>query len=102
MKSLRGCPSHLLCWSAPNDQSHNTITWPFAKTVMRVGALAVLMGAFNCSPNSTLALAQTTQTDNAAVDPDAVDAVKKMGVYLRSLKSFQVIDDISTDDVLED
>jgi hypothetical protein len=68
--------------------------------------LVVLAGAFSCYPTSKLAFAQTTQTDSAkdgsAVDPDAVEAVKKMGAYLRTLKSFQVIDDVSNDDVLED
>jgi hypothetical protein len=58
------------------------------------------------SPTSTFAFAPANQTDNAKdvsdVDPDAVEAVKKMGVYLRSLKSFQVIAEVSTDDVLED
>jgi hypothetical protein len=36
------------------------------------------------------------------IDPAAIDAVKKMGVYLRSLKAFQVIADVTHDDVLED
>jgi hypothetical protein len=57
-------------------------------------------------PTATLVFAGINQTDNAndvsAVDPDAVEAVKKMGAYLRTLKSFQVIADVSHDDVLED
>jgi hypothetical protein len=57
-------------------------------------------------PSATLAFAQTTQADSStdvpAVDPDAVEAVKKMRVYLRSLKAFQVISDVTNDDVLED
>jgi hypothetical protein len=41
-------------------------------------------------------------TDSSDVDPDAIDAVKKMAAYLHTLKSYQVIDDVTQDDVLED
>jgi len=41
-------------------------------------------------------------TDTSDIDPDAVDAVKKMSAYLHTLKSYQVIDDVTQDDVLED
>lgn len=41
-------------------------------------------------------------TDTSDVDPDAIDAVKKMAAYLHTLKSYQVIDDVTEDDVLED
>ena len=40
--------------------------------------------------------------EDSNIDPAAVDAVKKMGAYLRSLKAFQVIADVTHDDVLED
>jgi hypothetical protein len=46
--------------------------------------------------------AKLVAKEAANIDPEAVDAVKKMGVYLRSLKSFQVIADATHDDVLED
>src|ERR1700675_150399 len=36
------------------------------------------------------------------IDPDAIDAVKKMAAYLHTLKSYQIIDDVTQDDVLED
>jgi hypothetical protein len=36
------------------------------------------------------------------IEPDAMEALNKMGVYLRTLKSFQVQADITTDDVLDD
>jgi len=73
---------------------------------MHFTVLVALAGASAGSLAGPFAFGQTEQTadvNNAsAVDPDAVDAVRKMGVYLRSLKSFQVIADVSHDDVLED
>jgi hypothetical protein len=73
---------------------------------MLCAVLFALAGAFSAHPAGTLALAQTGQSadakDASAVDPDAIEAVKKMGVYLRSLKSFEVTTDVSQDDVLED
>jgi hypothetical protein len=92
--------------SSATHQPNRTVGRLFEKTMRHFGVLVVLTGAFYCNPTAKLASAQTTQAHNAndvsAVDPDAVEAIKKMGVYLRSLKAFQVIDDVSNDDVLED
>jgi hypothetical protein len=41
-------------------------------------------------------------TADSNIDPAAIDTVKKMGAYLRSLKVFQVQGDITHDDVLDD
>lgn len=40
--------------------------------------------------------------NDSAIDPDAMAALNKMGAYLRTLKSFQVKADVTTDDVLDD
>lgn len=40
--------------------------------------------------------------DTAAVEPDAIAALTKMGDYLRSLKAFQVQATVTTEDVLDD
>ncbi len=45
---------------------------------------------------------QAAAKEDSNIDPAAIDAVKKMGAYLRTLKVYQVIDDITHDDVLED
>ena len=106
MKFLKRCPSRLSCRSSLSNQTNETLAPLFARTMTRLAVLVVLTTAFHGNPAGTLARAQTTPADNAKdvspVDPDAVEAVKKMGSYLRSLKSFQVIDDVSNDDVLED
>ena len=51
-------------------------------------------------------LAQTGHQDtsqvNSNIDPDAMEALKKMGAYLRSLKAFQVDSEVTNDDVLDD
>jgi hypothetical protein len=89
--------------SHPHD---GLLDWSSGKTWIRFGVLVALAVAFFASPAGTLARAQTGQTadakDASSVDPDAIEAVKKMGVYLRSLKAFQVITDATQDDVLED
>ena len=40
--------------------------------------------------------------EDSNIDPAAINTVKKMGAYLRTLKVFQVQGDITHDDVLED
>ncbi len=40
--------------------------------------------------------------EDSNIDPAAIDTIKKMGAYLRTLKVFQVQGDITHDDVLED
>jgi hypothetical protein len=106
MRFLRSCSAYSSHGPAPIDPSDPKTNWIHAKTLMRFAVLAALAGAFFCSPKATLAFAQAGQTADAkaasAVDPDAIEAVKKMGVYLRSLKAYQVTADVSHDDVLED
>ena len=48
------------------------------------------------------ATAAPAAKEDSAIDPDAIDAVKKMAAYLHTLKSYQIIDDVTQDDVLED
>lgn len=106
MRSIKKGPPHLSHWSSPGGHPDQEITRLRAGTLLRLGLLFAFVGSFLCNLTGTPALAQTAQAGDAketsAVDPDAVEAVKKMGVYLRSLKSFQVIAEVSHDDVLED
>jgi hypothetical protein len=73
----------------------------------RLAILAAIAGVFLFSYSGRHVQAKAGQAADAknadsAVDPDAVEAVKKMGAYLRTLKVFQVHGDITHDDVLED
>jgi hypothetical protein len=62
----------------------------------------VLLGSV--SPSHVFAKSgKQAGSDNApAIDPSAMQALDKMGAYLRTLHSFQVKADMTTDDVLED
>ena len=75
--------------------------------MIRLAILAAIAGVFLFSYSGQHVQAKAGQAADAknaasAVDPAAIDAVKKMGAYLRSLKVFQVQGDITHDDVLED
>ena len=88
-------------------QPHPKLIWPSAKQMIRLAILAAIAGVCLFGHSGRHVLAKTGQAADAkdaasAVDPDAVDAVRKMGAYLRSLKVFQVQGDVTHDDVLED
>jgi hypothetical protein len=73
---------------------------------MRLAMPLVLMSFFLSAPTGKPALAQNAP-DSAArapspIDPGAMAALNKMGVYLRTLTSFQVWADVTTDNVLDD
>jgi hypothetical protein len=67
---------------------------------------AIVTTLFISSLIQSRALAQAAQpadsSQASAIDPAAMDALDKMGLYLRTLKSFQVNADVATDDVLDD
>jgi hypothetical protein len=92
--------------SSPTGQSPQKKTWHSARWITRIAIFGVIAAASLSSPLGSHVLAKTRQQAAPAaastVDPDAVDAVKKMGVYLRSLRAFQVIAEVAHDDVLED
>ncbi len=45
---------------------------------------------------------QANSQENSNIDPNAMEALNKMGAYLRSLKAFQVDSEVTNDDVLDD
>jgi len=77
-----------------------------SKHVARLAALLLGMAIVFCSPSDTRVLAKTGQAADAKqapeIDPDAMEALNKMGAYLRTLKAFQVDSESSNDDVLDD
>jgi hypothetical protein len=70
--------------------------------------LAAIATFLVCIQPGNRVLAESGQAADAAadtndlIDQDAVEALNKMGAYLRTLKSFQVIADVTNDDVLDD
>jgi len=74
--------------------------------VLRLALAVVIMGVALCPPVAYPVLAKSGLQGDAkeasAIDPDAMDALNKMGVYLRTVKSFQITADVTTDSVLDD
>lgn len=89
--------------SPSNGQSDPGTAWLSAMKLIRFTVLIAIVAAFACIPPETRVLAKGAQAAeaNSAIDPDAMDALKRMCAYLRTLKSFQVIADITKDDVLD-
>jgi hypothetical protein len=76
-----------------------------ATIILRRVLVVVIVTTVVCGPIRSKAFAQTAQAPDSAssqIDPDAMDALNKMGAYLRTLKAFQVRADVATDDVLDD
>jgi hypothetical protein len=98
--------NHLVDQSSPAPEPGTKTTWFSAKKVTRIATLVVIAGAVVCLPLGSHVLAkggQQAEAQNASnIDPDAIDAVKKMAAYLHTLKSYQIIDDVTQDDVLDD
>lgn len=85
----------------PEMQPHKRL----AKAVARAALAVVMAGMFPwtagvCAPAKSAP--QADSKDTAAVDPAAMEALNKMGVYLRTLKSFQVTAAVTTDRVMDD
>ena len=72
--------------------------------ILRLAILTALTGVLLCSPIGSPVLAKAAHQADAApaIDPDAMEALNKMGAFLRGLKSFRVIGDVTNDDVLQD
>jgi hypothetical protein len=106
MSSLKGFIANSTQPSSSIRQPNQKTLWLSAKNVTLLAMLLVTAGVLLCSSAVTRVHAKTGQTANAkdasAIDPDAVDAVKAMSAYLRTLKSFQITDNVTQDDVLED
>jgi Predicted periplasmic protein (DUF2092) len=77
-----------------------------AKTILHLALAVVIAGVVLCIPIESLVFArgrsQANSKEAPAIDPGAMNALNEMAIYLRALKSFQVVADVTTDDVLED
>jgi hypothetical protein len=92
--------------ATPPGSSTMTTKWRSANSASRLAALLVITAIVFCISSGPHVLAKTGhQADsqgNSNIDPDAMEALNKMGAYLRSLKAFQVDSEVTNDDVLED
>ena len=109
MSFLKKYSSYSTLYSSPTGQPGPRTTWPSARKIGRPTILVAIAGTILlCVPLGSHVLAKegqqaeaTAVKDASAIDPDAVDAVKKMSAYLRTLKSLQITDNVTQDDVLE-
>jgi len=92
--------------SSPTHQPGPKAIWLSPKKTSRLAVLTATVATVLCVPVGSHVLAKSGQQPEANeasnIDPDAIDAVKKMSSYLRTLKSSQIIDNVTQDDVLED
>jgi hypothetical protein len=106
MTSLKRFITHSTQPSSSIRLPSQKVVWLSARGVAVLAMLLAIAGVFLCNSEATHVQAKTVQAtdakDASAIDPDAVDAVKKMSTYLGTLKSFQVTDNVTEDDVLDD
>jgi hypothetical protein len=98
-------PTHFDFQTPFIHQNDSMEKWGAAKLIQRLALPVVIAGAVLCTPIASPVLAQSghqAAKETSAIDPDAMDALNKMGTYLRTLKSFQVTGDVATDNVLDD
>lgn len=86
--------------------SETIAKWRSVMGSLRIVLLAVIaataLSLSAASPAAAKAGHQADAKETPAIDPDAMEALNKMGAHLRTLKSFQVTADVSTDNVLDD
>jgi hypothetical protein len=77
-----------------------------ANSILPLTAFLVVTALVFCVAVGQHVLAKTGHQANSQassnIDPDAMEALNKMGTYLRSLKAFQVDSEVTNDDVLDD
>ena len=74
----------------------------FLQVILRLALPIVIAAAFLGTATKSPVLAKSGYQATSPIDPDAMAALDKMGAYLRTLKSFQVTADTTTDKVLDD
>jgi hypothetical protein len=106
MNLLEKLPTYLDPQSPSIHQNESTDKRESAQRILSIAVSVVIVGVALCTPTASPVLAssenQAEAKGTSAIDPHAMDALNNMGVYLRTLKSFQVTADISTDNVLDD
>jgi hypothetical protein len=90
----------------PAGAPTTTTKWRSPNSVLRLAASLVITGIVLYASVGPHVLAKTGHQagsqEDSNIDPDAMEALNKMGAYLRSLKAFQVDSEVTNDDVLED
>ena len=76
-----------------------------ANSILHLTTSLVITALVFCVSVGTHVLAETghqaNSQGNSNIDPDAMEALNKMGAYLRTLKAFQINSEVTNDDVLD-
>jgi Predicted periplasmic protein (DUF2092) len=103
---LKKPPSSLSSFSSTSNAGKSEAKLVSPKNIARLAVLIAGAGLVFCSPMKTPVLAKTGQAADVnpepVIDPGSMEALTKMGTYLRTLKSFQVDTEVTNDDVLDD
>ena len=106
MNPLERFAIHLEHLARPTPQDRFIVGRRYATMAAGFTLPAVVLGIVLWTPFSSPVLAksgaQTDAKEAPEIEPAAMDALNKMGSYLRTLNSFQVKADITDDDVTED
>lgn len=93
----------------PVEQSHPELQEvrknPSVRRTMLRTLAVTIVGITLTTPCGQQAFARSRQTAASQapdIEPGAMDALQRLGTYLRTLQSFQVTSDMTTDQVLED
>jgi hypothetical protein len=106
MNPLKRSAIHMALPARPTPQDRSITKRRYATAAVGLTLPAVVVGIVLWMPFNAPVLAKTgaqaDTKDAPAIEPGAMDALNKMGSYLRTLNSFQVKADITDDDVIED
>jgi hypothetical protein len=99
-------PTHHDLQNPSIHQTETAAKWMSARGILDLTLAFVIAGGVLCISIESPVLAKSGhQADSmgaSAIDPGAMEALDKMGVYLRTLKSFEVRAEVTTDNVLDD
>lgn len=99
-------PTNLELPTPDINECKSRTRWRSTRGLLLFAVGPTIIGIALCTTAGSPVLAKSAHQDTPAaapaIDPDAMEALNKMGAYLRSLKSFQVEGDVTNDDVLQD
>jgi hypothetical protein len=105
MKLPEKHPTHRDLQTPSIHQTETAAKWMSARGILHFALAFVIAGGVLCISIQSPVLAKSgyqVDSNGPAIDPGAMEALDKMGAYLRTLKSFQVWADVTTDNVLDD
>src|SRR5215475_7043714 len=98
MSSLKRFSTNSDPQSSFSDHPDPVAFWLSAKRTLPLAILIATVAVILYVPHGSRVLAMSGKTapqaaakEDSNIDPDAIDAIKKMAAYLHTLKSYQII-----------